>query len=303
MDRGRHVHSRAHSRGRVIQEIDGKPIDAWYAEQVARVSGSEQFKRWRVRGNFMAGPEHSVVHLVLLRGTDRIEEHVSYDRPKVLAPERPPPIHEIARGIYYVDVTRLHRAALEQSIETLAGAQGIVFDLRGIPTSESASIIPYWITGRGHRAVDEPAAFRPALRRVDPAMADGVEREAQRGVIEAGEGAAHRRAPHQPSRIPGELLSRPARRPDRGGTHRGANGNSAVTTLPSGMQFYLTGMRVTRHDGSLLHVQGFAPDIEVVPTAEGLRAGCDEALERAVKLLLGVSFSPSHTDGAHGCLH
>jgi len=65
----------------------------------------------------------------------------------------------------------------------------------------------------------------------------------------------------------------------------GANGNSVVTTLPSGMQFYLTGMRVTRHDGSLLHVEGFKPDLEVVPTAEGLRAGRDEVLERAVRLL------------------
>jgi C-terminal processing protease CtpA/Prc len=51
------------------------------------------------------------------------------------------------------------------------------------------------------------------------------------------------------------------------------------------MNFYFTGMRVTRHDGSPLHLQGFKPDIEVVPTAEGLRAGRDEVLERAVKLL------------------
>jgi len=47
----------------------------------------------------------------------------------------------------------------------------------------------------------------------------------------------------------------------------------------------ITGMRVTRHDGTLLHKQGFAPDVAVVPSVEGLRAGRDEVLERALALI------------------
>ena len=271
--------------GDVVQAIDGKPIDAWYAEQAARVSGSGQFKRWRVRGNFMAGPKDSVVRLVLSRGSDRIEVQVSYDRPSPIAPERPPSIAEIARGIYYVDVTRLTKAALEGSIEMLARARGIVFDLRGIPTSESISIIPYWITG-------EDTAKWMSLPLFDGPFGRWS-REWRTGWNEKRNGALSK--PAKVLLTDGRLISHleslasyfPGQGvgPIVGERTGGANGNSVATTLPSGMQFYLTGMRVTRHDGSLLHREGFRPDIEVVPTAEGLRAGRDEVLDRAVRLL------------------
>jgi C-terminal processing protease CtpA/Prc len=62
----------------------------------------------------------------------------------------------------------------------------------------------------------------------------------------------------------------------------GANGNIVSATLPSGMLFFFTGMRVTRHDGTDMHVEGFKPDEVVVPTLAGIRAGQDDVLERAL---------------------
>jgi hypothetical protein len=48
--------------------------------------------------------------------------------------------------------------------------------------------------------------------------------------------------------------------------------------------FRFTGMRVTAHDGKVFHARGFQPDVVVVPTVEGIAAGRDEVLERAVEL-------------------
>jgi hypothetical protein len=45
-------------------------------------------------------------------------------------------------------------------------------------------------------------------------------------------------------------------------------------------------MRVTGHDGKAQqHLIGILPDIPLEPTVAGIRAGRDELLERAVKLI------------------
>ena len=52
--------------------------------------------------------------------------------------------------------------------------------------------------------------------------------------------------------------------------------------VPSGMTVMFTGMRVTRHDGSPFHPVGVVPRIPVEPTVEGIRAGRDDVLDRAL---------------------
>jgi Periplasmic protease len=65
----------------------------------------------------------------------------------------------------------------------------------------------------------------------------------------------------------------------------GANGNIDIAKLPAGLDYIFTGMETTRHDGTVFHREGFAPDEEIAPTIPGLAAGRDEILERAVEEL------------------
>jgi C-terminal processing protease CtpA/Prc len=44
-------------------------------------------------------------------------------------------------------------------------------------------------------------------------------------------------------------------------------------------------MRVLKHDGSQHHGIGIAPTVPVTPTAQGIAAGHDEVLEKAVEVL------------------
>jgi C-terminal processing protease CtpA/Prc len=65
----------------------------------------------------------------------------------------------------------------------------------------------------------------------------------------------------------------------------GTNGNALPVGLPLGYSMAFTGMKVLKHDGSQHHGVGILPTVPVTRTIEGLRAGRDEQLERALSLL------------------
>jgi len=64
----------------------------------------------------------------------------------------------------------------------------------------------------------------------------------------------------------------------------GTNGNINRFKLSEGFSIRWTGMKVLKHDGTQLHGIGFLPDIYVNSTIEGLKAGKDELLEKAIEL-------------------
>ena len=70
-----------------------------------------------------------------------------------------------------------------------------------------------------------------------------------------------------------------------GGTTAGCNGNRTWLSLPGGGRLWFTGMRVKFGDGSRFQNIGIVPDVPVAPTVDGIRAGRDEVLEKAVQVL------------------
>jgi C-terminal processing protease CtpA/Prc len=72
-----------------------------------------------------------------------------------------------------------------------------------------------------------------------------------------------------------------------GGTTAGCNGNRTWLSLPGGGRLWFTGMRVKFGDGSRFQNIGITPDVPVAPSVDGIRAGADEVLEKAVQVLTG----------------
>ena len=64
----------------------------------------------------------------------------------------------------------------------------------------------------------------------------------------------------------------------------GTNGDVNRTYLPGGFTVKWTGTKVLKHDGSQLHGIGITPDVYVERTPEGIAAGRDEVLEKAIEL-------------------
>jgi len=63
----------------------------------------------------------------------------------------------------------------------------------------------------------------------------------------------------------------------------GADGNVSTILLPGGLRTMISGIGVYYPDGTQTQRIGIVPDIEVKPTIEGIRAGRDEVLEKAIE--------------------
>ena len=70
-----------------------------------------------------------------------------------------------------------------------------------------------------------------------------------------------------------------------GSPSAGADGEITTVPLPGGLTVGFTGQAVRWPDGGQLQRIGLQPDLEVRPTLAGIRAGRDEVLEAAVRLL------------------
>lgn len=70
-----------------------------------------------------------------------------------------------------------------------------------------------------------------------------------------------------------------------GSTTAGADGDVSMIPLPGGLYSYISGLGVFYPDKRPTQRIGIIPDIEVKPTIEGVRAGRDELIERAIQIL------------------
>lgn len=70
-----------------------------------------------------------------------------------------------------------------------------------------------------------------------------------------------------------------------GSPSAGANGDLTKLVLPGAITVSFSGQEVRHADGRQLQRVGLQPDIKVAPTLNGIRAGRDEVLERAMEFL------------------
>ena len=78
-----------------------------------------------------------------------------------------------------------------------------------------------------------------------------------------------------------------------GSTTAGADGNVSPIPLPGGFHTMITGLGVFYPDLRPTQRVGIVPDVGVVPTVEGIRAGRDEVLEEGLRQILGPSIPDS----------
>lgn len=70
-----------------------------------------------------------------------------------------------------------------------------------------------------------------------------------------------------------------------GSTTAGADGNVSALHLPGRIKTMISGIGVYYPDGKETQRVGIIPDIEVKPTIQGIKAGRDEVLEKAVEII------------------
>jgi C-terminal processing protease CtpA/Prc len=271
-------------RGDVIVAIDGISAERALAARAALESGSPQWTRRRGLDELLQGPVDGRAMLTVagVSGIRRVT--LSYTKDAAATETKPDAIAELSPGLMYVDIDRVTQAGFDARMPDLAGARGILFDLRGYPRMSPAFL--RHLTDRpirsGHfvsLAFDRPD--RPGVSANDgqwtlPPLAPRF----TRNLVFITDANAISYSESILSVVAGNHLADIV-----GSPSAGANGNIAFFTLPGGYQVSWTGMRVTNLDGSRHYLLGVRPTVPVERTIAGVRAGRDELLERAIALV------------------
>jgi hypothetical protein len=269
--------------GSELLALDDEPADQAYARSSAETPAATpglhdyltparmvmgpigELRRLRVRA-----PDGRVADHVLPLVSDELYGHQNREL-------RPTNGHELAAGIYYLDLDALPMAVWKQLQPTLEQAKGLVIDLRGYITQASFELLshlidhsvssPTWQTPivppqRDLKFLTGSWQIRPQAPRFSAkvvVLIDGRTMSAAETVLQLF------REAHA-----GVVV---------GETSSGANGNACYAEVPGGFTFRFTGMRAGNPDGSTAQGRGFAPDQVIHPTLAGIRAGRDEILE------------------------
>ncbi|MBC7834368.1 MAG: hypothetical protein H7Y88_04615 [Phycisphaerales bacterium] len=274
--------------GDVVTHVDGVAVGAVFASVVTRISGaSDGWIRHRALGELAGRPAADPVELTVDGGSGGPRKIKLTPVGLGRAPKEPEPdkVTEIRPGIWYVDIDRIDDDDFNKAVATLATAKGVVFDLRGYPSRLSTCVLAHLINeqitcaqwhvpvmiypDRGNMTFDFsnwpvlPVAPRLAGRAAFIIDGRAISyAETYMGMVEN----------YRLAEIVGEPTA-------------GTNGNVNAFQVPGGYHIGFTGMKVLKHDGSRHHGVGIRPTVTCSRTLEGIRAGKDELLEKAIEVV------------------
>lgn len=188
--------------------------------------------------------------------------------------------------VVYLDALHYTSANSDAITKALHGTEALIVDLRRYPND----FMIYDFFGRHfvpeptcNALFSQPTYILPGCWVVEPSLIGrGTNRDGYRGrVIALVDGNTISQAEYTAMTI--QALPNGC---TVGSTTMGADGNISVVPLPGGYQTILSGLGVYYPDGSETQRCGIRIDYPVTPTLEGILAGRDEVLERALQLIV-----------------
>ncbi|MEO0997332.1 MAG: S41 family peptidase [Pseudomonadota bacterium] len=273
-------------RGDIVVSIDGVAADEALRRRRELASGSPQWRTVSALNELGSGAENSVAALNVRRDGEVREVRLARGR------AHPPPLYsyspvgEIRPGVWLIDMSRAEMEEIDARIASIAGAPGVVIDMRGYP-NRTSDILTHLLPTQEHaRWMHVARLIRPNLPGAAPPKWNSFGWELSPRAPRISGNVVFLTGPRAISYAESvmgyvEALGLPI----VGAATAGTNGNTRTVTLPSGARFVFTGMKVTRHDGSRSHLEGIEPTVPAARTIAGVRAGRDEVLERALELI------------------
>lgn len=271
--------------GDVIEQIDGVPVarlvDAWRPYYAA----SNEPARLRDIAGRLTGGACGAATLRLHRGDDVRDVAVTrVPRQRQAAAEthdrEGETLQWLAEDIAYLKLSSLRRADVAAHMAAVERSRGLVIDLRNYPREFVVFALGAYLVGQpGEFArftksdLANPGAFhwtpaatlRPQGRRYGGKVMVLVDEISQ---SQAEYTAMALRVGPRVTVI--------------GSTTAGADGNISPVSLPGGLSTVISGIGVFYPDGRPTQRVGIVPDITVLPSIAGVRAGRDEVLDAAI---------------------
>ncbi|MEM7307977.1 MAG: S41 family peptidase [Planctomycetota bacterium] len=279
--------------GDVIVELDGEPVEALLAAWSPYYGASNDAARhWLLSFSLTLGsPGPCSVHVeregeYLELTPERASASELQGNPLAWSHDRPGDAFRLLSDeVAYLKLSGFEAGKAEDYVRAAEGTRGWVIDIRGYPAEFAVFALGGHLVGEPtpfarftHGDLSNPGAFlwtEPlSLPPREPRYAGRVAILVDEASISQSEytAMAFRAAPDA-------LVV--------GSTTAGADGNVSMIPLPGGLLAMMSGIGVFYPDRTPTQRIGIVPDIEVVPTAAGLREGRDEVLERALRELLG----------------
>jgi hypothetical protein len=293
--------------GDAVVAIDGKPADAVLRAAEAEVAAATpQGRRWRALSRLLLGAAGEPLRLEIQpaggpagagRHAARRQvtlQHSIASRDADRAFAHAEALREPTPGVLVADLARLSDADLTAALPRLAQASGVVFDLRGyvrsperllahlivVPTDTGRELVPHW-----RRPDRQEVAYTPAAMHVEP-QAPLIRSRLAFISSPRDIGAAESFVATIAEFHLGAIVGAPT---------AGATGTVDSSPLPAGLTLVWTATRPAAPSGGVPPPPpgtAVAPTVPAAPTRQGLAAGRDEVLERALALV-GAPASPT----------
>ena len=199
--------------------------------------------------------------------------------------------------IGYIAPGTLKEGDLEQLMETFAGTDGLVVDLRQYPSADLRYLLAEYLnpTPTEFAILELPSLADPG-RFFQMRFSSGAGTMARMGLSDGAETFPLYTGKvvllmDETSQSQAEFTIMSLRQAPGavvvGSPSVGADGNAIYITLPGGCRTRFTTIGVLTPEGEETQRVGLQPDVFCQPTAEDLRQGRDVLLEKAVELILG----------------
>ena len=285
--------------GDVVLKVDGREASHLIAERLKYTPHStpQSGMYWATEQSLVRGPNDSTATFTVRDLHDQVREVKVPRKMKYVSKTQGDRTSEVLRllpgNLGYADLDRLSVSQVDEMFEKFKDCPAIIFDVRGYPQgtawqiaprlTEKNDVVAAMFKRRDPRSPDLPngelfssqtfTTFLQRMPRTDKWRYHGrtVMLIDERTISQAEHTGLFLEAANGTKFI--------------GSPTQGANGDVTNYSLPGGINVHFSGQGVWHADGRQLQRVGLQPTVEMRPTLEGIRAGKDEVLDRAIEYL------------------
>jgi C-terminal processing protease CtpA/Prc len=281
-----------------VTTIDAKPVkEAMQRFRTYIASSNEQTFKRDVAGLLIAGPINSRVKLGLIRNGEKLTAELQRNGKMNLSADsisfndNHKAVEELDQNIGYVNFLKLNQSMVPGMFKTLSKSKAIIFDIRNYPQGTAWQVAPR-LAKEKRKAVmfDKPyvnfnnlmdgSEEVSNMKSFFTVIPDRRAKAYDGKIVILCDQNTQSQAEYSIMMFQGATNVTVI-----GSQTAGADGNVTDVVFPGGYRAYFSGLGIYYPDGTPTQRQGIKIDIVATPTIEGLKAGRDEVMERAIKFI------------------
>jgi C-terminal processing protease CtpA/Prc len=290
----------ANEAGLEIGDVIVKVDDEDAKDRMARFSrylsaSTPQWRSHRAASTLLNGADGSTASVTIRDVHDQMKD-VKVPRKNAyyqggITERRGEPYKLLSPAIGYADLDRLEPSMVDEMFEKFKNTKAIIFDDRTYPRgtawtiaprlTEKDQVVAAFFTRRVPMNPDSPSgeiASSATAQTFEQRIPHSHKWKYKGKTVMLIDERAISQAEHT-----GLFLEAAGGTKFIGSPTAGANGDVTTFCVPGAIWINFTGQSVRHADGRQLQRVGLKPDVEVLPTLKGIRAGKDEVLDRAVE--------------------